>query len=276
MILEILQKQAARLDKVAPVPLYYQIKQQLKEAIESGQLQPNEALPSERELIEIYGVSRPTVRQATEELLNEGFLYRKRGLGTFIAPPKSVQQVLPNLLGFSERLRQLGQRPGSRVLEQVVLEAPPESVLAHLGLPPESRVFQLRRLRSADGELVMLETTCLPIARFPRLVEADFGKVSLYDFLRREYGVNIARLRETLEPVLLGDYESQLLEVEKGTPAMRVQSEAFGADTQPIEYSVGLVRGDRCRYVVELDTRPEKRPASNDIEFSYSIVKAVR
>jgi UTRA domain len=79
--------------------------------------------------------------------------------------------------------------------------------------------------------------------------------------------------------VLLGDYESQLLEIEKGTPAMRVQSEAFAADGSPIEYSVGLVRGDRCRYVVELDARPENsgtRPTMNDIEFSYSLVKAVR
>jgi GntR family transcriptional regulator len=85
MSLDFLKTQAAQLQKNSPLPLYYQIKQQLKSAIETSLLLPGQALPSERVLVEWYRVSRPTVRQATQELLREGYLYRRRGLGTFVA-----------------------------------------------------------------------------------------------------------------------------------------------------------------------------------------------
>lgn len=253
MALEVLRTRAAKLDKDGPLPLYYQIKQQLKEAIEAQELKPNESLPSERELIELYGVSRPTVRQATEELINEGYLYRKRGLGTFVAGPK-FKQELPSALSFTERMLQQGHTPSSRVLSQEVLATPPELVLQRLGLPESSSVYQIKRLRLADNEPIMLETTHLPLSQFPRLGQMDFNQVSLYQFLREEYNLSIARLQETLEPVVLGDYESKLLDVSRGSPAMQVQITAFARDGQAIEYSRALVRGDRCQYYLELET----------------------
>jgi GntR family transcriptional regulator len=276
LTIDFLKTQAAKLDKAGPVPLYYQIKQQLKSAIEQAYLKPDEALPSERDLIELYGVSRPTVRQATEELLSEGYLYRRKGLGTFVARPKFRQQ-LPNILGFTERMLREGKVPSSRVITMGRLEVVSGTILAHLNLAPGSPVFQVKRLRLADGEPIMLETSCLPLAQFPKLPEVDFNQLSLYHFLREEYGFAIVRLRETLEPVVLRDHESKLLEVERGSPAMRVQISAFAANNQAIEYSQALVRGDRCQYYLELETGESgngtgARLVSNHIDLAYGVL----
>ncbi len=273
-MLDVLKTQATRLNKDVPLPLYYQIKQQLKEAIEAQVLKPDEALPSERELIDLYGVSRPTVRQATEELMNEGYLYRKRGLGTFIAGPK-LKQELPSVLGFTERMSRQGRVPTSRIISKGRLGSPGENVLERLALKPNDKVYQIKRLRLADNEPIQFETTNLPLEYFPKLAEIDLTNLSLYQFLRDEYGLSVTRLRETLEPVVLGDYESKLLEVTKGSPAMLVQISAFAADGRAIEYSQALVRGDRCQYYLELDTSqnrtgPTARVVHNHVDLIYN------
>ena len=274
-MLDVLRTQAAKLNKNGPVPLYYQIKQQLKEAIGNHELNPNEALPSERELIDLYGVSRPTVRQATEELLNEGYLYRKRGLGTYVAGPK-LKQELPSALGFSERMQREGRHSSSRVISSGPLQEADETILQRLSQAPGSPIFQLKRLRLADNEPIMLETSNLPLSNFPKLAQMNFSQVSLYTFLKEEYGLTIARLRETLEPVVLGDYESKLLEVAKGSPAMLVQISAFAADGRAIEYSQSLVRGDRCQYYLELETGENgvgtsARVIHNHVDLVYNV-----
>jgi GntR family transcriptional regulator len=203
-------------------------------------------------LIKLYEVSRPTVRQATEELLNEGYLYRKRGLGTFVARLK-FKQELPSVLGFTERMRREGRIPSNQVVSTTTLETPDQEILDSLNLPPNSPIFELRRLRLADNEPIMLETSNLPLTQFPKLLQADFNQISLYEFLRKEYSLTVARLRETLEPVVLKENESKLLGVVKGSPAMLMQISAFASDGRAIEYSQSLVRGDRCQYYLKLE-----------------------
>lgn len=276
MTLETLKVMAAQIDKNSPLPLYYQIKQQLKNAIDANALKSDDALPSERELTELYGVSRPTVRQATDELLNEGYLYRRKGLGTYVSKPK-LKQHLPSKLGFTERMLQQGRTPSSRVLSQEILANPGEMVVQRLNLSLGSPSYQIKRLRLADNEPIMLETTNLPFGRFPQLTKVNFNEISLYNFLREEYELVIARLQETLEPVVLGDYESKLLEVGKGSPAMLVQITAFDGDGRPIEYSQALVRGDRCQYYLELDTGedgrgPGARVIHNHVDLTYEVL----
>jgi GntR family transcriptional regulator len=274
--LEFLKAQAAKLDKTGPLPLYYQIKQQLKSAIEAAHLNPDESLPSERELVELYGVSRPTVRQATEELLSEGFLYRRKGLGTFVARPK-FKQELATVLGFTEQMLREGKRPSNQLISAGPVKGAEVTILEHLNLLPDSLIFHLKRLRLANGEPIMLESSHLPLDQFPKLPQVDFSQVSLYQFLREEYQVTIARLRETLEPVVLRDSESKLLKVERGSPAMRVMISAYAADGRAIEYSQALVRGDRCQYYLELETgegghSPGARVVLSPVDLVYGAI----
>jgi GntR family transcriptional regulator len=235
-----------------PTPLYYQIKQQLKLKIERGELPPGTALPSERELIAQFGVSRPTVRQATQELLNEGLLERRRGIGTYVAQPK-IRQSLASVLGFSERMEREGRRPSSKVIEQRVVSAVEAGgdVAAQLHVDPDASVLRLIRLRCADAEPILLETVHLPLDRFPSIDQIDFGQHSLYRVLRDQYDVEIQQLGETLEPVVLTKDQAALLHSEAGRPAMLAGITTFDQHGLPVERTLSLVRGDRCQYYIE-------------------------
>ncbi len=103
------------LERSNPLPLYYQLKEVLKQQIRAGHLAPHTAIPSEPELVSSYHVSRATVRQALTELVHEGLLYRQHGKGTFVCEPR-VQQTLSELSSFSEEMRRRGKRPGGLLL----------------------------------------------------------------------------------------------------------------------------------------------------------------
>lgn len=232
------------------MPLYHQIKEDLLETIKGGRLTPGDRIESEPALMERYGVSRATVRQALGQLVAEGYLVIRRGLGTYVAVPK-IRQGLLRMYSFSREIERLGMRPGTHV--QALGEEPAgPSVAAALGIPVGEPVVALRRLRSADDEPIMVETSWLPVDRFPGLVDCDLEHTRLYDVLADAYGVRPSRAREEFEPVLLSSDEARLLAKHTGDPALLLERVAFDAGGQPIEFCRSVVRGDRCRYFVEL------------------------
>jgi GntR family transcriptional regulator len=144
------------LDRYSLVPLHHQLRAAIRERVDSGQWPPRGQLPSERELCELFQVSRITVRHAISQLVAEGHLVRKRGSGTYVAPSPFRKCLLP-LMGFTEEMRARGQRPGARVLkfEEVAAEA---RVADALQLGKGERVVLLKRLRLANDEPMALET----------------------------------------------------------------------------------------------------------------------
>jgi GntR family transcriptional regulator len=243
-----------RIDVESSVPLYYQVQENLRDLIAGGALQPEEALPSERELSQLYGVSPSTVRKATENLVQEGLLRRLAGVGTLVAQPKVVQ-ILPTLLGFSARMRLGGHVTINRVL---VHRAEPArgSSARHLAVPEGAQVMRLSRLRIVDNEPLMIETSFLSLDRFPDLLEDDFAVRSLYDVLSTRYGIDIVELDQTLEPVLLTDYEAELLGSRPGHPAMLLEVTALAGEGEPVEFSKAIVRGDKCQYYFRMRATP--------------------
>jgi GntR family transcriptional regulator len=242
------------LNSASPVPLYHQIVQEMKQRIERGELAPGMPLPSERELCDQYGVSRPTVRQATQELINEGLLERRRGVGTYVAQPK-IQHQLGSVLGFSERMQREGRQPSARVLEHMICAAADvnDEIRTQLGLALHTRVLRLVRLRLADDEPLLIETVHLPLDRFPGLDQVNFGTRSLYRTLRESFGVEITQLRETLEPVVLKPSDALLLDTEAGRPAMLTRITTYDQTGQVLECTFSLARADRCQYYIEFN-----------------------
>jgi len=238
------------IDHSSAVPLYHQIKEAIQDLIEGGELPAGKMLPSERELAEHYAVSRLTVRQAISELVRDGLLLRQHGVGTFVAPPK-LNQAQPMALSFTQRMIQAGRVPTSRVLAREIIPAP-RSVARRLQIEPDAPVMRIARLRLADGQPVMLETTHLPAARFPGLLDENLQTQSLYAILSSRYGVVLAEAEQTLEPVVLTAYEAAQLGAAEGTPAMLVEVVALSAEGWPVEYSRSIVRGDTSRYVFRL------------------------
>jgi GntR family transcriptional regulator len=228
------------------IPLANQVKENLREAIENRHLLPDEALPPERELGIFYGVDRATIRQALDEMVQEGLLRRMRGVGTFVAQPKVVQ-VFPTLLGFSARMRQGGHITLNRVLVQEVEQAR-SSVARRLHIPEGAPLMRLARLRIVDNEPLMIETSFLSLDRFPDLLGDDFTVRSLYDVLAARYGLHVFELDQTLEPVSMTDYEAELLDSAPGKPAMLMEVLALAGENDPFEFSKSIVRGDKCQY----------------------------
>lgn len=240
----------------SPVPYYYQLEEFLKEQIENGAWKPGQKIPSEAELCETFDVSRTVVRQALNELVHEGVLYRRRGKGTFVAEPKIRESLVQHLTGFYEDMVALGLNPSTKVLAQKVVSAPPKIADA-LGLEEGEPVVMIDRLRFVDGEPIVLVITYVPEKLCPELINEDLSTQSLYAILEQKYGLELVYGHRTLEAVAASEEEAKLLEIEEGDPIVLLRSISYLKDGRPVEYFKAKHRGDRSRFEVEL-VRPGK------------------
>ena len=233
------------------------------QSIREGEYRPGDKLPPERELAELLGVSRSTLRLALHELERSGVLVRRpgRGGGTFVAARK-IERNLTALAGLADYIRQQGLTAGARVISVTLLAADPATAGA-LGLDAGAPVIEIVRVRLADGDPIALERSRFPAARFPDLAEQPLGG-SLYQLLREHYGEPPRRALERLEPVAAGPADAALLGVDPGTPLLAVERTTYGAGGAPIEHAYDLFRGDRTSVVVWSDAAAEpaeERPA---------------
>ena len=231
-------------------PLYRQIQSDLRERVSSGELEPGSQVETEQELMTRYGVSRATVRQALSGLVAEGLLEIRRGRGTFVHGA-ALEHRLGGFYTFSREIERHGMRPGTRV-RAIGLESADEVVAEGLGLASGTSVVALSRVRLADDQPIVSETSYLPAARFKGLEEVDFTSASLYETLNNAYGVRPMRARETFVPVLLGPDDAEVLGGAAGDPVLSVERTTYDADGVIIEYCQSILRADRYRYSVEL------------------------
>jgi GntR family transcriptional regulator len=163
------------------LPRYREIEQALRERI--AELRPGDALPSDAELVEEFGVSRMTARAAVQLLVDEGLVSREPGRGTFVVEAAHHRRA-DSLVSFSNEMRRQGRVPSSRLLERSVRAATAEE-RQDLGLPAGSRVVALRRIRLADGQAIVLESASLPEDLAEPVLSADLEGGSLHDALIR-------------------------------------------------------------------------------------------
>lgn len=242
---------------------YESIRDQVLDLVED--LETGSAIPPERELCTRFEVSRMTLRRAIDDLVREGYLDRQHGRGTFVAVPKIAQSL--TMTSFSDDMRRRGFVPGSRTLSLRRVTAG-----ARLGrrmeTSPAAEMLQVRRLRLADGEPMALETLNVPAAKVPGLAAADLVDTSFYELLHDRYGITIAAGRQTIEPTVSYEEESELLGVPLHSPAFLFERTSRTADGAVIEFVRSVYRGDRYQLVVELlpsSTRSTrtKRPAAD-------------
>jgi GntR family transcriptional regulator len=239
------------IQKDSPLPLYFQLKELLRQEIESGHWQPGQRIPSEAELCQAFDISRSVVRQALRELEYQGLLYRERGKGTFVAQPKISESLMQDLSGFFEDMVAKGLTPVTKVLRQEV--QPADKKIAHyLQIEPGDQVIVIERLRSVGNEPINLVTTYLPYDICPDLIDEDLSTQSLYALLEKKHGLELSHGRRTIEAVTANQYEAQLLGVEEGAPLVLLDSVSYLRDGRPIEYFHAVHRGDRSRFEVEV------------------------
>lgn len=236
--------------KDVPIPYHYQLRELLRDEITSGRWEIGERLPSERELCETFQLSRTTVREALDALVNEGLLRREKGRGTFVAEPKITEHWLDVPDSFTDAMAQHGYRVETKVLNLSIIPTP-YKVRKELRLQSSEPVIVLDRLRSILNEPILVVTSYLPERLCPNLDQEDFTRYSLYQLLREKYNLHIASAKRFIEAVAANELEASLLNIKVGAPLMLIESTAFLEDGTPIEYFKARHRGDRTRFQVE-------------------------
>ena len=229
------------------VPAHVQIERWLLESISSGEMEPGDRLPGERELSARLGVSRMTLRQALATLEHVGVLVRVPGRsgGAFVADPR-VECDLTGLAGFTEQMRRAHLQAEARVLLAETVPAP-RSVAAALKTSVGAPVHEVVRVRSAGQSPVALERSFFPA--LPGFLDEDLGG-SLYTLLADRYDLEPRTAVEHLDPVIARSDEAAELGVEPGTPLMLIERTAYAAAGEPVEFARDLFRADRVRISV--------------------------
>ena len=239
------------IQKDSPLPLYFQLKELLRQEIESGHWRPGQRIPSEAELCQAFDISRSVTRQALRELQYQGLLYRERGKGTFVAQPKISESLMQDLSGFYEDMVAKGLTPVTKVLRQEIQPAD-KKIANYLQIELGDKVIVIERLRSVGSEPINLVTTYLPYDICPDVIDEDLNTQSLYALLEKKHGLELSHGRRTIEAVAANQYEAQLLGVEEGVPLVLLDSVSYLRDSRPIEYFHAVHRGDRSRFEVEV------------------------
>ncbi|HLS08194.1 GntR family transcriptional regulator [Lentibacillus sp.] len=237
------------MDKTSKIPLYLQLMDDLIKDIDTGKLIVNEKLPSERELCDVNNLSRITVRQALQELEREGYIYKLHGKGTFVSS-MSYNQNLVKLYSFTEEMKKIGKTPTTQVLSfrEMALD---ERLASNMNLTPLDEAYQIVRLRLADNEPLMYETSYVPKKIFPRLTEKDLNERPMYDIFLQDYQIGVTKAVERFSATSVRKEEAEHLNLPADHPAMLVKRFAYH-DDELIEYTISVARGDKFDYTVEL------------------------
>jgi GntR family transcriptional regulator len=158
---------------------------------------------------------------------------------------------MPDLVGFTERMRRIGRTTASQTIAFTV-ELPSKSAAEALRMDPEALSIKLVRVRFVDDEPFMIETSYFPQSRFPALEQYQVDREPLYKLLSRVYNVQITEAQEALEPVILTAYEAGLLDTEAGRPGLLVEGTIYATGREPVEFTKSLVRGDKARFMFTL------------------------
>jgi GntR family transcriptional regulator len=239
------------IDKTSPVPYYYQLLQLLERAIASGALAPGEKIPTEAALCARYDVSRTVVRQALSDLDRTGLVSRHKGKGTFVAAPKVSEFVAQSLTSLHEDLSARGERLETKVLRLEVEPVSPH-VAQMLELPESEQIVLLERLRFLRGEPLVVTTAHMPYSLCAPILELDMSDRSLFETYERELGHKLHRGTRAIEARTADAEVAGQLGVAEGAPVLVFSGVTYLEDGRPIEYFVGIHRGDRSRFETEL------------------------
>jgi GntR family transcriptional regulator len=232
------------------LPIYHQLYELLRSNIVRGEWQPGHMLPSESELIEQYEVSRITVRQALEALVNDGLIYRQRGRGTFVAHP-TVEQGLSRIISFTEDMRQRGFKPGTEVLFRGSVPASPE-IAQQLQVEPGEELVRIERLRLADVEPMSIEESHLVHRYCPGVLQHDYSEYPLRQILEDDYGIRLVRAKQVIRAVSTSAKLAKKLSISAGAALLYIERVSYSAENVPIEFLRVYHRGDRYALYNEL------------------------
>ncbi len=232
------------------VPIYIQIRESLRAEIMGGHLKRGEQLPSENELAAKYNVSRMTMRQSIEDLVDEGLLYRRHGVGTFVAFPH-LQRDHTRLTSFFDKAENEGVKVQAKLLGLEVIPATPK-VAEALDIPAGSKVIRVKTLRYADGEPITVHDAHIPHKLFPNLVNENLEVQHLWSLFEKA-GYRVRRAVQRLEAREASKEVAHLMKIKEGAPVLFKERTVYADDGTPVEFTYCYNRGDLYSLTVALE-----------------------
>jgi len=245
------------LDKSTHIPMYIQIKGIILDEIRSGKLKPEQQILSESNLAELYGVNRLTARSAITQLVNEGFLVRIHGRGTFVKRP-IVESSSSYINNFLQDMMDKGYSVRTELLSGTLMPAP-DQIQSELALEAGEKVHCLRRRRSVNNEFLVVLETYLPAALCPDLLSKDLEGRSLYEILRTDFKLELDTAQESLEARIADPLVAGELSVDVGAPILFSIRRTKLGNGSPIEFTNSWYRGDRYSFEVSLKIKQTTR-----------------
>jgi DNA-binding GntR family transcriptional regulator len=236
------------LDRSSPIPLYFQIAENLKQAIEDGTLTPGQRLENELDLAERLGVSRPTVRQAVQRLVEQGLVSRRRGLGTVVVAPRIMRSVA--LTSLYDDLSANHRHPATTVLAAREIQADDE-IASVLSLPAGAAVLRVERLRLADGTPLALMHNYLAAGLLKGRPEHLLDKTGLYEQLRSQ-GVELHAGEQVIGARQATSHEAKLLQAPRSATVLTMTRTTFDASGRPVEHGSHAYLADRYSFKMTL------------------------
>jgi GntR family transcriptional regulator len=222
-------------------PAYKKIQATILKGIENGTLRVGDPVDSERELARIHRVSLMTARHALVGLEREGMVERRRGAGTFVAPPKIH---FNKLMSYTEQMAGRGLSVSSKVLSFSVSNGL-EEIAARLALPAGSKLIKLERLRLGGKEPFAVETCYLSADEFQGVTQASLARGSLFSILKYDYGLEISHADEEVDATIATPHTARLLGVSQDQPLLRMRQVIYSTKGKASIYVLGLYRSDR-------------------------------
>ena len=243
------QGEFVEIDKNSRVPVYVQVMNMFIRQIEEGNLAEKEKLPTERELCQLYGISRSTVRQVFHELEKDGYVTIIKGRGAFVSQAR-LHQEMSGFYSFTQDMKKLGKTISTILIDfsQVPCD---ERISKKMKCKPGENILRFTRVRYADQDPMLIVKTHLLGTRFKNFDHRRLISESLYDMLGNTYNVVFSKGRETLQSVIARGDEASLLEIPPGAPCMKIDRYTYEKDSI-IEYAVAIARGDKFQYNIDL------------------------
>ncbi|MFS0593382.1 GntR family transcriptional regulator [Cytobacillus horneckiae] len=243
------------LDRSSSIPLYEQVGRLIKEKVRTNEWKPGRQLPSERELCEIFSVSRITIRQAIKLLETDGILQRTHGVGTFVTPKNTLEQPLEEIKSFQSMLEQQGVIGSTKVIaSNQILSSVQISKVLNLELTDQ--VTNLQLLGYGDNQPIVYYNSFFPkhigkkMEKAAKEAQAEQRAFSTLDLYRKDFDRKPTHMEQAFESHIADKNLASLLDVKEGWPIFHITSIMY-ADTTPLEYREAFYKGDQYRFYIK-------------------------
>ncbi len=240
-----------KIDKSDPLPLYVQLQRSIIEKIKNGEYKVNSSLPAEHIIIKDSGLSRTTVRQAIDNLEKEGYVEKKRGIGTFVCSRKKSMWNLEKLQSFRDAFSTTGETSSTKLLEIKKVEN--NDFLSKIFGESEEGFYVLERLRYLNEMPMIIVTTYVPLSITEDLSNYDFNNQSLFEVLMENNGIKISFAEKEFRAKISDPKDAILLDITLESAIQEVRTITYDDNGQPIEYSISRDRGDLSVHKVRLN-----------------------